>query len=256
MDAAPTLPPPPEGPPSEPSSLTDRLAGVITSPGEVFEEIKNVRVRASNWLVPLILVCIVTAVYMCVAVSQPPVLRDMREQGHRALEKKVAAGKVTQQQADQYEAMQDKFMTPGVIKVFWSVFAVILSLSMFFIMVTAIWLALKWFTSGRLGYMKMAEIYGLALVIYVPQEILRIWLVLWKQNLLATASPTLFMANPSPSNRMDNFLSFFDVVDFWWLAVLALGLSKVASVSYRTAAFVVFGVWLTFRMVTMLLAPS
>jgi hypothetical protein len=256
MDAAPTLPPPSEGLPSEPSSLTDRLAGVITSPGEVFEEIRNARVRASNWLVSLILVCIVTAVYMCVATSQPPILRDMREQGHRAIEKKVAAGKFSQEQADQYEAMQEKFMTPTVVKIFWSIFAVLLSLTMSFILVTAIWLALKWFTSGRLGYMKVAEIYGLALIIYIPQEILRIWLVLWKQNLLATASPTLFLANPSTSNKWDTFLSFFDVIDFWWLAVLALGLSKVASISYRTAAFVVFGVWLTFRMVTLLLTPS
>ncbi|HEX3719256.1 MAG TPA: YIP1 family protein [Verrucomicrobiae bacterium] len=256
MDSAPALPPPPEGLPSEPSSLTDRLAGIITSPGEVFEEIRNARVRASNWLVPLILVCIVTAVYMCVAMSQPPVLRDMRDQGHRAIEKKVAAGKVTQAQADQYEAMQEKFMTPTVVKFFWSIFAVLLSLTMFFILVTAMWLALKWFTSGWLGYMKMAEIYGLALVIYIPQEILRIWLVLWKQNLLATASPTLFLSNPSTSNKLDTFLSFFDVVDFWWLAVLALGVSKVASLSYRTAAFVVFGVWLTFRLVSMLLTPS
>lgn len=256
MDAAPTVPPPPEGLPSEPSSLTDRLAGVITSPSEVFEEIGNARVRVSNWLVPLILVCIVTAVYMCIAMSQPPVLRDAHEQGHRALQEKVAAGKVTQEQADQYEAMQEKFMTPTVTKIFWSIFAVLLSLTMFFVMVTAIWLALKWFTSGRLGYMKMAEIYGLALVIYVPQDILRIWLVLWKQNLLATASPTLFLANPSTTNRMDNFLSIFDIVDFWWLAVLALGLSKVASISYRTAAFVTFGAWFAFRMVLIFVAPS
>ena len=67
MDASPTTPPPPVGASSEPSSLTDRLANVICAPGEVFAEIKNAPVRASNWLVPLILSCIATVVFISIA---------------------------------------------------------------------------------------------------------------------------------------------------------------------------------------------
>ena len=40
-------------PPPEPSSLADRLTNVIAAPGEVFEEIKNAPMHASNWLVSL-----------------------------------------------------------------------------------------------------------------------------------------------------------------------------------------------------------
>ncbi len=47
-----------------------------------------------------------------------------------------------------------------------------------------------------------------------------------------------------------------DVVDFWWLAVLSLGLSKVASIRYRTAAFITLGIWFGFRIVAALLTPS
>jgi hypothetical protein len=125
-----------------------------------------------------------------------------------------------------------------------------------FLMAVVIWLALKWFTEARVDYMKMVETCGLALVIDVPQKILRIALVAWKGNLLATASPTLFLDNPSTANKTHLFLSMFDVVDFWWLAVLSLGVSKVAGVRYRTAAFIVFGVWYGFRIVAVLLTPS
>ena len=64
------------------------------------------------------------------------------------------------------------------------------------------------------------------------------------------------MANPSATNRTAVILSMFDVVDFWWLAVLSLGVSKIASIRYRTAAWVTFGVWFGFRIIAVLLTPS
>jgi len=256
MDAAPIPSPPPEVAPSGPSSLTDRLTNIIAAPGEAFEEIKNAPVRASNWLVPLILACIATVVYMCLAFSQPVILRGMQEQRENVMRKKVAAGKITQEQADQATAMTEKFITPTTMKIFGAGGAVVASVAGLFLMAVAIWLALKCCTAARLDYMKVVEICGLALVIDVPQKIIRIALVAWKGNLLATASPTLFLANPSTTNKTDLFLSMFDVVDFWWLAVLSLGVSKVAGIGYRTAAFITFGVWFGFRIIAVLLTPS
>jgi hypothetical protein len=147
-------------------------------------------------------------------------------------------------------------MTPAILKIFGSGGAVLTSVAGLFLMGVAIWLALKCCTAVRLNYMKVVEICGLALLIDVPQKILRGFLVLWKENLLATASPTLFLANPSTTNKADVFLSMIDVVDFWWLAVLSLGVSRVASIRYRTAAFITFGVWYGFRVVVALLTPS
>jgi hypothetical protein len=256
MDAAPMPPPPPEGAPPEPSSLTDRLTNVITAPGEVFEEIKTASVRASNWLVPLLLACIATVVYICIAFSQPAVLRDLQEQRAKAVQKRVAAGKMTQAEADQAAAMAEQYMTPAILKIFGSGGAVLASVAGLFLMGVAIWLALKCCTAASLNYMKVVEICGLALLIDVPQKILRGFLVLWKENLLATASPTLFLANPSTTNKAHVFLSMIDVVDFWWLAVLSLGVSKVAAIRYRTAAFITFGIWYGFRVAVTLLTPS
>jgi hypothetical protein len=256
MDAEPIPPPPSESAPSEPSSLTDRLANVIAAPGEAFDEIKNAPVRASNWLVPLVLACIATAIYMSVAFSQPGILRVFQEQRENAMRKQVVAGKITQAQADQAAAVTERFLTPTVMKIFGAGGAVVAMAAGLFLMAVAIWLALKYGTEAKLNYMKVVEICGLALVIDVVQKIFRLWLVLWKENLLATASPTLFLASPSTANKMHVLLSMFDVVDFWWLAVLSLGVSKVASIRYGTAAFITFGVWFGFRIVALVLTPS
>jgi hypothetical protein len=256
LDAASIPPPPTQGAPAELSSLTDRLTNVIAAPGEVFEEIKNAPVRASNWLVPLILSAILTALYFSVAFSQPAVLLSMQEQRAQAMQKQVATGKLTQAQADQVAAMSEKFMTPTGLKIFSAAASILASVTGLFLMGLGVWLALKCCKAGRLEYMKVVEICGLALVIDVLQKILRILLVQWKDNMLATASPTLFLANPSTTNRTDVFLSMIDVVDIWWLAVMSLGLSKVASISYRTAAFITFGIWFGFRIIAALLTPS
>src|ERR1039458_2657347 len=182
MDAAPIPSPPPEGAPCEPSSLTDRLTNVIAAPAEVFAEIKTAPVRASNWLVPLILACIATAVYISVAFSQPPILRGLQEQRGKAVQKRVAAGKMTQAEADQAAAMAGQFMTPAIMKIFGAGGAVLGSAAGLFLMGAAIWLALKCCTAARLDYMKVVEICGLALVVDVPQKILRSFLVLWKRS--------------------------------------------------------------------------
>jgi hypothetical protein len=249
MEAAPITPPPSAGSPSEPSSLADRLVNVVTAPGEVFAELKNAPVRAANWLVPLTLSCLATVVYIWVAFSQPAIVRAVEAQREAAMQKQIAAGKITQAQADQAAAMTAKVMTPMILKIFGAVGAILASVGGLFVFGLGIWLGLKYCVGVRLEYMKVIETCGLALVIDVLQKILRSWLVVWKENLLATASPALFLDNPSTGNKAHVFLSMIDVVDFWWLAVLALGVSKVASIRYRTAAFLAFGVWFGFRIV-------
>jgi hypothetical protein len=256
MDAEPHPPPQADGAPSEPSSLGDRLTDVVTAPGELFKEIANAPVRVSNWLVPLIMACIATGIYISVAFSQPAVLRSMQEQRENAMRQKVAAGKFTQAQADQASAMAERFLTPTVLKIFGAGMAMMASVGALFLMGLGIWLALKCCTAAQPAYMKVVEVCGLTLMIDVLQKILRSALVVWKGNLLATASPTLFLANPNPAHRADVFLSMIDVGDLWWLAVLSLGVSKVASVRYRTAAFITFGIWFGFRIVAALLTPS
>ena len=240
----------------EPSSLTDRLTDVITAPADLYEEVKQSPVRASNWLVPWLIACVVTVIYMGIAFSQPPILRSTQEQRSKAFQKQVASGKMTQAEADQRAAMVDRIMTPTVMAFFGAAMAVVASACALFLMAVALWLALKMFAESVPDYMKIVEVCGLALVIDIPQKIIRILLVLWKQNLLATVSPTLFLANPSVTNKRDIFLSMFDLVDLWWLAVLTIGVSKVASVSYRTAGMIVFGIWFGFRIIMLLLTPG
>ncbi len=243
MDAAtnPPISPAPENTtPPEPSPLLDRLTNVITAPGEAFDDLKGRPVVAWNWVLPLLLSCLGGVLYCVMAFSQPGVMNSIRDVQEQALQKQVAAGKLPQDKAD---AAVD--MMQHVTKIFAPVGAVIASCAGLFLMALAIWLAAK-LADSNLGYMKVVEICGLALVIDVPQKILRTWLVTWKENMLVTFSPTLFLQHPDLQNRTHVLLALIDPLDFWWLAVLSLGVSRVGSVRYRTAALMVFGIWFVF----------
>src|SRR5271156_3591149 len=121
MDPAPIPPPASENAPPEPSSLVDRLTGVITGPGEVFAEVKNSPVNHSNWVVPLLLACFAIGLYVVMAMSQPAVLRTFQDARDKAMQTQVAAGKITQAQADQASAVAARFMTPTLMMIFGAV---------------------------------------------------------------------------------------------------------------------------------------
>jgi hypothetical protein len=251
MDA-PSSSPGPENAPAKPASLVERLSDVYVVPGEVFDGIKNAPVRTSNWLTPLVLVCLAAICYTMVAFSQPSVALAMKEARVKAMQKKVAAGQYTQAQADQMMTASESFLIPGVM----AVFAVGVSVIGFFVLGAALWGGVKVASEVKVPYMKIIEVCGLASMIDVAQKIIRTPLVLWKQNLLATVSPTLFLDHPDMTKRGDMFLSMVDAVDIWWLVVLSVGVSKVASISYGRAALLTFGVWYGFRVIAALMTTS
>ena len=83
------------------------------------------------------------------AFSQPAILRGMQEQRLHAMQKQVAAGKITQAQADQAAAMTEKIMTPTIMKIFGAGGAILAATAGLFLMAVGIWLAFKMVHSGQ-----------------------------------------------------------------------------------------------------------
>jgi hypothetical protein len=253
MDVAP--PPSPESKPAGAYPLPTMLADVYAAPGDVFEYIKNAPVRAMTWLTPMILVAVMAIVYVLIAFSQPGVLQSMRDAREKAFQKQVAAGKMTQAQADGFEKMTEKIMTPGITKLFAVGGGLATTALGFFVVALVLWLAARIVHSSTVSYMKVLEVCALAGMIDVLQKGIRAILVVWKGNLIVTLSPTLFVDNPNMANRTHLWLSLIDPIDVWWLAVLSLGLSKVASIHYAKTAMWAFGLWYGFRAAAILLTP-
>src|SRR5579863_951722 len=100
-----------------PMSLTDRLMSVFVTPAEVFDEVKTSPPNSANWIVPLVCSMMVGIIYSLVVFSQPGIIQNMKDATEKKMQESVAAGKMTQQQADKAEEMIGKIMSPTVFKV-------------------------------------------------------------------------------------------------------------------------------------------
>src|SRR5258708_2277543 len=145
---------PPQLPKLSNTSLAARLLNIFAVPGEVFEEVKTSLFSVSNWLVPLCLAIFVGAVSGVIIFSQPAILQQMREQQTKAVDDKVKTGKITQAQADQYTAMTEKFMTPGIMKIVGAVSACVVYTVRMFWWALVLFLLARWFLKTDIGYRK------------------------------------------------------------------------------------------------------
>ena len=92
-------------------SLAARLTGVFAGPGEVFAEVKNSPSTSANWIAPLVIAMIAGIIYVMVVFSQPAVIQGMNEARDKQFQRQVAAGKMTQKQADAASDIAgDKFL--------------------------------------------------------------------------------------------------------------------------------------------------
>ena len=246
----PTLAPEPE--PAK-TSLIARLLNVFAVPGEVFDEIKASAHSPANWLVPAIVGCAVGVISVFIVLSQPAIEQQIREKQQQAMDKQfdkmVQAGKLTRDQADRQKEMAEKFMGPTMMKLSGAVAAAIWSFARVFLWGLVLWLLGLWLLRVRFSYLKALEIAGLAGMIGALGTIVKLLLQVNLSNLTSSPSLAIVVKDFDPKNPWHMVLAGLNVFDFWQVAAMALGLSRLARVPFARAGFAVFGVWVLFSSV-------
>jgi hypothetical protein len=227
-------------------SLVGRLMNVYAVPGEVFDTIKPAPHAPANWLVPILLSCVIAVIHVWVMFSQPAIQQQMREQQARQFEQMVEEGKMTQQQVDDIQAKMgdSQFL---IIKIAGSVGALAVCFIWPFGLSLLLWLLAKWIFKSGLTYPKTIEMVGLCTMIGVLGGIVVMLLVVVKGNMHATLSPALLMRDFDPANKLHLVLSSLNLITLWYLGVLSVGLSRLTGKSFLTPALWIFGTWAVLR---------
>lgn len=228
------------------TSLISRMANMFAAPGDVFDEIKHTRTRFADWMVPVLLGCLIGIIYSFVVFSQENILHGIREAQDKEMQKQVDAGKMSRQQADQALEMMQKFTGPAMMKVFGSVAAIVMSFVMTFLVGTVIWLLGNKVFKGDFSFMKAVEITALSGVINLLGGIVAMLVAVLMGNMAITPGPALLVHDFNAANRLHALLAQLNVMTIWWAAVLALGLARVSGSAYWKAAAWTFGVWAVF----------
>jgi len=161
MDQPPFIEPPaPETPPPLPpsTSLGARLLNVFATPGEVFAEVVATPVSVRNWLVPTLIACVVAMISVLILFSQPVIQQKLREQQQAAMDKNVAASKMTQAQADEAMRMIEKFSGPTMMKIFGGMGALVWSFAGVFLWAFGLWLLGAKYFKVHIDFMKAVEV--------------------------------------------------------------------------------------------------
>jgi hypothetical protein len=237
-----------------PSTLGGRLLNIFVSPTEVFDELKASAPRAMNWIVPLSIAIVAGIIYTLVIYSQPQVMQTFRDAMEKPIQKQVDSGKLTQQKADQQIALLEKFVNPGYFKAIGILAVVFGAASALCVTGLFVWLVGGLAFHGGFDYPKALEVTGIALMIKMLGTLISACLGVIFASLYANPGPALFISHFDPSKTSHQLLLALNVMTFWYLAVLSIGISRVSGASFIKSAVCIFGAW---AMLTLLqLLPS
>jgi VIT1/CCC1 family predicted Fe2+/Mn2+ transporter len=231
-----------EAPPPPAMSLGGRLLNVFATPGEVFQEVKTTSVATANWLVPAVILLVVSWTAAWLIFSQDAITHQLSEITDQAIQKQVERSHLSEQQAEQARAMGEKWA--GISsKIGAALVPVFGGFASPFIWGLIVWLVGAKALEGNFTYMKAVEVVGLANMIGVLDVIVRTLLIVGMGNLYAAPGLVLLVKEFDPQNPVHSLLAVVNVMTFWLLAVRAMGLARLSGASFAKAAVWVFGIW-------------
>ncbi len=244
MEPVPPTPEPASAAPPPASSLSGRLMNVLAAPGEVFEEVKAAGATNANWLMPAILLILVSWVGAALVFSQPAIRQQLIDKADKAIDQQVEKGKLPGDQAEKSRPLVEKAtMVAAVVSAVAGTPMVAFALPFWWGLI--LWLGGK-VLKGNFSYMKAVEVAGLANMISVLDAVIRTLLILVTGNLFASPSLALAVKDFDPQNTLHTLCALVNVMLFWVLVVRSIGLARLSGASIGKAALWVFGIWATY----------
>jgi hypothetical protein len=236
----------PEAPPPPTLSLSGRLFNVFATPGDVFQEVKTARVSAANWLAPALILIAVSWVSSWLIFSQDSIKHQLSEITDQAIQKQIEKTHMSEQQAEQSRAIGEKWagIMAKVAAVLVPVFGGFVTP---FFWGLILWLVGAKVLKGDFPFMKAVEVVGLVNMVSVLDVIVRTLLIIGLGNLYAAPGLVLLVKDFDPQNTVHGLLALVNLTTFWVLALRAIGLARLSSVSFTKAALWVFGIWVAYN---------
>ncbi|MBZ0198904.1 MAG: hypothetical protein K8H86_03485 [Ignavibacteriaceae bacterium] len=242
--------------PEMPDELThsDKMTGVFTEPGTTFTQTALFPPRTSDWLLPLLLVIVVSIIANIVLMSNSEtsfLLKDKQMEQIKKqdveLQKKVKKGELTAEQAEQQsEAMRQgiEMMSGPIGMVISSVGIIVARFAFFFIFVLIFFLLAKYAFKGEGTFTSAMTAYGLPHYILAVQALVAtILAVLLGKLFMDTSVASLISADKTTITGL--LLSYIDPISIWFYTVLAIALAKMFKAESNTKYYILsFGVWI------------
>jgi len=223
------------------TSFSTRAVNVLTSPGELFTEMAAAPVQRSSWLVPYLLMMVMVGLVVYSMTNNPALYDTIIREQETEMQKQVAAGSMTQAQADQASG----FLTPTMFLAFGILGGALVMTAVMFLAPLVLMALAKPVLKYAGGYRKMLEVYGITNVIGVTGTIVSLIMMNMMNSVYAQPGGAFFLRDVyDKGNFVHNAVASLNIFTIWQIAVLGLGLAAVSGKKSSNGLALAFGVWI------------
>ncbi len=238
-------------PPEEKMSFMDKAAGVFYEPSKVFEALRKDGVKTADWLIPVLILVVLISLATYVGFSTPDLRYQFVQMQEQQLDKSVAKGKMTADQAqqarDRLEGSSGMFMVFGMIGVVVGTFLV-------FFVTAGVWLLIgKYLLKGAsMNYSQAMGIAGTATWIASVGAIVGIVIAVVFSRFDGGLHLGL-LTQMNNSNKAYLLMRNVNMFTLWNLAVSAIGISVFSGKKGFQPYVWVYGIWIALVLINSLL---
>ena len=223
------------------SSLTAKLWDMFAYPGQVFDEVIAAPPRVLNWLVPTLLVAIASLFLLRTGYDNATDLPTPSQTVEAQSSVSDSAALQAVPGSTDWRRLSAVGVCGGAFAgTFWSAFL--------------LWFIGRTFLKARFSFLKAVEVVGLTGVIMALGAVVTALLVSIFGNPAARPALSLLALSLPFDSHVRLFLDVVNFFHLWGISVLAIGLSRLSGVTFKEAAFWVFGYWIVVRLGLILLA--
>ena len=230
-------------PGTEQMSFTDKLVGVITEPGAVFESIKKFPAKTVDWLIPILIMIVVIITSQLVQMSNPVIKSELRQKQIATMQKYVDEGKMPQEQLEKAIENMDRMQSFQLIGIFVGV-----PIGTFFVMAfmaLIYWLIGKFGLRGEPKFSHVFVLMGLTSIFGIIEVIITLILSILMGKFNAAPNLSLLVSSVN-SGPMFSILKSMDPISIWSMIVVGIGLAKLSSSTKMKSLIWVVGLWVVY----------
>jgi hypothetical protein len=221
---------------ASPTSIREKVFNIFVSPTDVLDEVIASSPNLANWRVPTLLVCLVSIISLQLG-SSPG-------QSAATIHNLAVVGAISAAQSQALAGAWPLLSAALVcmatfVGTCWSAFV--------------LWFIGRTFLKVRFPYLKALEIVGVTEIISVLGSVMTILLIGATGDPTAQPALSMLASNLNPRGTLHQILETLNVFHLWSTVVLAIGLSRLCNITFKEAAFWVFGYWMVARMVLFIL---
>jgi hypothetical protein len=242
---------------------TDKISGMISAPNETFTEMSYYKPRMIDWILPIIVLILVSILSNYVMMNVPDVRAKIMEKQIEMMkenfDKAVESGNIEAEAAEQQfnsivEKMNDKDAGIGI---FGSSISIVFAVFLFFFIVSFVFFVIARFIFKDKGsYSHALVAYGLPSYITAIQVIVTTLLTILTGDIISgTSLNTIVGADPLSINGF--LMAKLDPFRIWYYALISIAFARLFnSANINKYYIVIFGLWIGFGILILLIAQQ